>query len=269
MTAKRRGFTLIELLVVIAIIAILAAILFPVFATAREKARQTTCASNLKQLGLAFVQYTQDYDENVPWGSGGGMGWAGNLYPYVKSTGVYLCPDDQGTEAPPLYELSYGWNFDLNYGAGWQPLKPVSAFTAPASTVVLYEISWGRAPLPSDTNWSSGGWGFVRSDGFEMDAQGMNAFGDYTDTCFPAAPGHTPSNPGPLPARHSGGANWLAADGHVKFLLATKVSVGQDQQNTNGVGSDPACPAGGMNASGVTAMKDSLGNQFTLTFAAT
>src|SRR6516165_5669613 len=79
------GFTLIELLVVIAIIAILAAILFPVFAKVREKARQTMCLSNEKQMGLAYMQYVQDYDETYVfsqlWG-GPGHGWAGHLYPY-------------------------------------------------------------------------------------------------------------------------------------------------------------------------------------------
>src|ERR1700733_14163574 len=92
----KKGFTLIELLVVIAIIAILAAILFPVFAQAREKARQTSCASNLKQLGLAYVQYVQDYDELMPSAISGSSweGWAGLIYPYVKSTGVYSCLSD-------------------------------------------------------------------------------------------------------------------------------------------------------------------------------
>src|ERR1035437_5810752 len=97
----RLGFTLIELLVVIAIIAILAAILFPVFAKAREKARQTSCASNEKQLGLAFMQYAQDYDERFPCGYEQvnlpityGLGWGGEVYPYVKSTGVFTCASD-------------------------------------------------------------------------------------------------------------------------------------------------------------------------------
>ena len=92
------GFTLIELLVVIAIIAILAAILFPVFAKAREKARQISCASNLKQLGLASLQYAQDNDETLAiagWGGGGTPTfWHWAIYPYVKSFNVYKCSDD-------------------------------------------------------------------------------------------------------------------------------------------------------------------------------
>src|SRR5436190_15559888 len=101
--ARRTGFTLIELLVVIAIIAILAAILFPVFGRARENARRSSCQSNLKQLGLGLLQYTQDYDEMLPAGYNGvppagngfwGTGWAGCIYPYVKNGQVYVCPND-------------------------------------------------------------------------------------------------------------------------------------------------------------------------------
>ncbi len=95
------GFTLIELLVVIAIISILTAILFPVFATAREKGRQTACASNEKQIGLAMLQYVQDYDECYPCGTelgvayaDHGAGWAPQIMPYVKSNAVFVCPDD-------------------------------------------------------------------------------------------------------------------------------------------------------------------------------
>jgi len=102
---KQRGFTLIELLVVIAIIAILAAILFPVFAQARAKARQTSCLSNTKQMSLGFMMYVQDYDETFPywqWGDSYGSGgrtpnhfesfWADAIYPYVKNGQVYACP---------------------------------------------------------------------------------------------------------------------------------------------------------------------------------
>jgi prepilin-type N-terminal cleavage/methylation domain-containing protein/prepilin-type processing-associated H-X9-DG protein len=89
---KSGAFTLIELLVVIAIIAILAAILFPVFAQAREKARQISCLSNVKQAGLAFNMYLQDYDEVTP-SLGASRDWWGLIYPYTKNTGVFLCPD--------------------------------------------------------------------------------------------------------------------------------------------------------------------------------
>lgn len=95
---KRRGFTLIELLVVIAIISLLAAILFPVFARARENARRTSCASNLKQIGLGIMQYTQDYDEKYPKGAGNTTSTTGNwaqvVQPYVKSTQLFQCPSN-------------------------------------------------------------------------------------------------------------------------------------------------------------------------------
>src|SRR2546422_8211142 len=113
---RKRAFTLIELLVVIAIIAILAAILFPVFAQAREKARMATCLSNAKQIGLALQMYTQDYDETLLWNpypGGKGQGsvrgcpgdlpslvWTELLRPYTKSTGIYQCPSiSAGTTA--------------------------------------------------------------------------------------------------------------------------------------------------------------------------
>lgn len=103
-TQRRSGFTLIELLVVIAIIAILAAILFPVFAKAREKAREIASLSNEKQIGLATMQYTEDYDECYPfgntlWSASWGSdrdNWAGAIAPYLKSTGVMASPDDTG-----------------------------------------------------------------------------------------------------------------------------------------------------------------------------
>jgi prepilin-type N-terminal cleavage/methylation domain-containing protein/prepilin-type processing-associated H-X9-DG protein len=108
---KGSAFTLIELLVVIAIIAILAAILFPVFTQARDKARQSSCLSNGKQLGLAFMQYVQDYDETMPeaaynwytdddgdgivgYGDRNQVKWTDLIFPYIKSTGVYSCPSD-------------------------------------------------------------------------------------------------------------------------------------------------------------------------------
>jgi prepilin-type N-terminal cleavage/methylation domain-containing protein len=123
MQVNKRAFTLIELLVVIAIIAILAAILFPVFAKVREKARMTTCLSNEKQLGLGIAQYEQDNNETIMpcimWINGTGQtltDWEDLIYPYTKSTGVYKCPDNQRNTVP--YNLSDGGAAQYYPGGG-------------------------------------------------------------------------------------------------------------------------------------------------------
>jgi prepilin-type N-terminal cleavage/methylation domain-containing protein len=118
--AKRTGFTLIELLVVIAIIAILAAILFPVFAQAREKARQTTCLSNEKEIGLGVIMYVQDYDEHFPverepntYNPPGpfGITWRTTIQPYIKNTQLMYCPDDASN-----VQWSEGYQDGITYG---------------------------------------------------------------------------------------------------------------------------------------------------------
>ncbi len=123
---KRKAFTLIELLVVIAIIAILAAILFPVFAQAREKARAISCLSNTKQSGLAFAMYVQDWDETTP-KLGYGTDWWTQVYPYTKNLDLYYCPDrNEGndTECPnggPCLTLSRYSGYGYNWGPiGWR-----------------------------------------------------------------------------------------------------------------------------------------------------
>ena len=157
------GFTLIELLVVIAIIAILAAILFPVFAQVREKARQATCTSNMKQLGLATLQYEQDYDEMNPIVAISGatptttyFPWA--IYPYVKSFNVYKCPDDSSTDVS-----SYALNNNVQ--------GSTTVFTNPSVSVLMMD----SGALPSinltvpdhglNQDFSDGGaaWHFVRT----------------------------------------------------------------------------------------------------------
>jgi prepilin-type N-terminal cleavage/methylation domain-containing protein/prepilin-type processing-associated H-X9-DG protein len=130
MKSGRKGFTLIELLVVIAIIAILAAILFPVFARARENARRASCQSNLKQIGLGVMQYTQDYDEGVPCpkladdvSTDYGRRWRAPLFPYVKSAQLFMCPSNTRNTVTaeaanaalnsPEFKLSYAVNYNF------------------------------------------------------------------------------------------------------------------------------------------------------------
>src|SRR5262245_17131853 len=121
---RKSGFTLIELLVVIAIIAILAAILFPVFAQAREKARQTTCLSNEKQMGLALTMYAQDYDEILPksqlfenpkGGSGTIISFHQLLLPYTKNAAFHKCPSDPNPQTPWNQKGSFPVSYITNY----------------------------------------------------------------------------------------------------------------------------------------------------------
>src|SRR4028118_1628834 len=128
--ARRSAFTLIELLVVIAIISLLAAILFPVFAQAREKARQTACVSNLKQIGLAVRMYVQDYDETfpifhaynsaIPPGQPGHKGVEVELEPYAKSRDIFRCPDDQGTPWQREADVPTADNYREAYGSSYR-----------------------------------------------------------------------------------------------------------------------------------------------------
>jgi prepilin-type N-terminal cleavage/methylation domain-containing protein/prepilin-type processing-associated H-X9-DG protein len=139
-----RGFTLIELLVVIAIIAILAAILFPVFAQARAKARQTSCLSNTKQLGTATMMYLQDYDEKFPFaahledGFADANKWYGAniLQPYVKNPDVLFCPSM--TKFQQYNKLcTYSWNITLGYF--WYPAGgPYSFYQGASDSQVIY-----------------------------------------------------------------------------------------------------------------------------------
>jgi prepilin-type N-terminal cleavage/methylation domain-containing protein len=153
----RRGFTLIELLVVIAIIAILAAILFPVFAQAREKARAISCLSNQKQLGLALLQYTQDNDEMFPgskinpnWFAG--IGWGGAIYPYVKSVGVYHCPDDSASSTTSVFNGSTITLSPVSYALNYRcTFYSTISLQHPSNTILITEINGGMTNLDSPT----------------------------------------------------------------------------------------------------------------------
>jgi prepilin-type N-terminal cleavage/methylation domain-containing protein/prepilin-type processing-associated H-X9-DG protein len=213
--APRRGFTLIELLVVIAIIAILAAILFPVFAQAREKARQTACVSNLRQIGTAAQMYAQDYDERFPGtelGEGDGeYHWIEMLAPYTKNRDVFTCPSAAvKTLYPPTgvaaeFSYSYAMN-DIHDASGRSigaAFQPLAAITYPSDTLYLVD-GWPvaseatAAPYPErhEISWVPAASGAPHGEGHRRDAS-VNAYDDGN-------------------GRHTGAMSFLACDGHVK-----------------------------------------------------
>jgi prepilin-type N-terminal cleavage/methylation domain-containing protein/prepilin-type processing-associated H-X9-DG protein len=199
-----QGFTLIELLVVIAIIAILAAILFPVFAQAREKARQTSCLSNEKQIGLSLLMYVQDYDEQFPSGSklsypNGpgtintvlyGLGWAGQIYPYTKSAQILKCPDDSTSQVnataaiQALYPTSYLYNYNIAANSS------DAALQAPANTVGLAEVKNVQADVTASDEI---GTSTALPPQFSPAGDGLTVLASIIGTTVPAVQGSTAS----------------------------------------------------------------------------
>jgi prepilin-type N-terminal cleavage/methylation domain-containing protein/prepilin-type processing-associated H-X9-DG protein len=189
---KRTGFTLIELLVVIAIIAILAAILFPVFARAREKARQASCLSNLKQLGLAHLMYAQDYDEcfmkqqpcyngTNGWGNGSGK-WQAVLQPYIKNAQLQVCPS---TGTDPSYSIP------RNPFSGCCGTRPrLASFGRPAETILMADTL--------DNNPTQG-----------------RMLGEYPTAMNPDFPDNNTCIA--IGSAHNEGANIVYVDGHAKW----------------------------------------------------
>ena len=206
----RKGFTLIELLVVIAIIAILAAILFPVFAKAREKARQASCQSNIKQLGLALMQYVQDYDEMYPTqykycptGSNQLFWWHDMIEPYIKNYQILTClsanpypyTGNRPTGLPNPLATNYQANAvpslasDATYGyGGGGPIRgaTMSSVTLPAECIWVADLySWTE---------------FTRNERVAGFPNSLRNGAGYVDM------------------RHNDGANFGFVDGHVKWL---------------------------------------------------
>ena len=260
---QSKAFTLIELLIVIAIIAIIAAILFPVFATAREKARQSACTSNLKQLGLAFMQYAQDYDEYMPCGRAtGGQGWAGEIYPYVKNVLVYKCPDDQTTDnvGSDLYFLACTYSYNSNVDVMPNTLS-LNQFGAPSNTVLLCEVVGGHTirtgwttsatGIDPNDNQSSSNYGAYWSRPNSASAYATGNMGGYNYGSYTASP------------YHSTGSNFLACDGHVKWLVGSSVSVWNPAATPN----SPQTGNGTWCAAGTSNMSDASGRHFALTYS--
>lgn len=208
---SKRGFTLIELLVVIAIIAILAAILFPVFAKAREKARQTSCLSNLKQIGFSLNMYLQDYDETFPvanlsgWGPSGWPNWCAWIMPYVNNDNIFACPSDSQASSNSSYaKCSYAYNLLLAGGSLWTYFNGRAAYTlagvtCPSNVITFFDNSY------------TGGYHDV-SSGYSL------PFFD----------------PTAITGRHSGGDNFAFVDGHAKWYLTKNLTTrGNYTMNNN------------------------------------
>jgi len=282
---NNKGFTLIELLVVIAIIAILAAILFPVFAKVREKARQTSCLSNEKQLGLGFLQYAQDNDERYFTGvpdktdssgnyEGEGEGWGGSVYPYVKSVGVFKCPDDNTTAyngAPPV---SYAFNGEWicrptnDGGLGGS----TTGYTSPSVTVLLCEAFGVQGNVAvSGENYPAAGFCSPSTDGIEIyNCQNGTATMQLgymgTGGSMPYRNWNLYSNPNGV---HTGGSNFLMADGHAKWLRLGAVSTGIDAATPTSIEGTTQSPSYALPAAGTDNLAyPAGGGSFQVTFSA-
>lgn len=222
--STRHAFTLIELLVVIAIIALLAAILFPAFSRARENARRTSCASNLKQIGLGLLQYVGDYDDKMPRSFYGtfeastptNYKWMDAIFPYVKSEALFDCPSDS---LSPKYKFADGQNYG-SYAQNGAYSAPGDAQTPPRSSG-LYLVSLASIAASSQTVWATD------SNNSNDENKGGSSGGSYGFLWATAAAtvDFTIETPGSgyrqfkgIAERHLETTNVLYCDGHVKAM---------------------------------------------------
>ena len=231
----RSAFTLIELLVVIAIIAILAAILFPVFARARENARRSSCQSNLKQIGLGIIQYQQDYDEKFPLAmqqAPGDIvrGWSAQIQPYTKSLQILQCPSEpnpsnDGTNPQSNGYTDYWYNASLSWNGDTAAPNYASAVS---SASLLF-------PTLTVMNGDGGGNNSTYS-ALRLNGNSCTSRENFASPAPPAGPGLATAvcNAG---YRHLEGMNLSYTDGHVKWSKANQGSSGKIYNQLTGFAS--------------------------------
>jgi hypothetical protein len=263
----QRGITLLEVLAVLALLTLVAFLLFPVFAKAHEHSYEPHCQSNLKQLGIGFTQYVQDYDGQFPAVGKDGTGWAAALYPYEKSTGVFKCPSDTLVATTGAFPESYAMNSNLSAAIGpMAKYRRQVSLASPAVTVLAFEtdgaimdmtqadeytrpgvkgyhspVGNGLSPVPGTANLTSGGLPVTYATG-DIGSRGC------------------PPSVCPATTRHDPSGFYLATDGHVKMLRPESVSSG----------TVPAVrsPQTGKATSGTAASADKLDTRYRLTFSA-
>lgn len=288
------AFTLIELLIVISIIVILAAILFPTFSRVRENARRTSCMNNMKQLGLGFLQYAQDYDERMPCGSQPfnppplpsyrlGIGWGGQIYAYVGSAALFKCPNDSFVPtSSSRVTVSYGYNINIgeydDFAAGNVQQNHQSQLISPPKTVLLFEMTGSESNVSAPGEGGSGSGIFTcaglghsnifclggtttNNNGTAKFATGYMGKRTYStstscnwNTGFVAG-----CYDGPY-GRHFEGSNYVMADGHAKWLRGSQVSSGPSAVNSTDAQQNLANPSVGKAAG-------TADTQFTVTFS--
>jgi len=240
-TTRRKGFTLIELLVVIAVISILAAILFPVFARARENARRASCMSNLKQMALGLMMYTQDYDETYPHSQFGNTSlppdgyfwytntwyWPQMIYPYTHNSEIFFCPSSAWTPRnsagqPTPYRNNYGANELILRNWAAYPYTKLSNVSSPATTYLVMDLGTiAMAPVKYVDPHVGTLHGVTAPANTQYYLPGTAALVGGTD---PFATGSNTQNDSDyIGGRHFGGVNVAFADGHVKWLQSEVV----------------------------------------------
>ena len=229
--ASRTAIAVLKYLLGALVLLLLVALFFPVYRMDPIRARETTCASNMKQLGLGFIQYSQDYDGKWP---GGADRWAGEIYPYEKSASVYHCPDDSATALDGKYPVSYAMNANLRG-------RNVGSPTNGSVTVLAIEHDCKEL-----------------TDMTRPEQSSQYTVGTEDNTAWGGIRLGTTAEP-QNPTRHDPYLIVLASDGHLKMLRPDKVSSGIDNRSADG-SQDAVHAAGTMRATGE-------GTAYTLTFS--